>query len=274
MKKTALITGATSGLGLSYAKYFAARGYDLIITGRREPIIRENAEKLRTQFHVEVEVLIVELSNQGGIDSLISQIRNKRIDVLVNNAGFGLKPEFADTPLEDMEKMLCLQIWCVTRLTRFILKDMIQNDSGTIINISSDGAFAVMPHNVLYSSTKLYILNLTEGLHLELAGTKISVQAVCPGFIDSDFHESAGMHMDKGKTGFMGFRKPDEIVADAMKDLEKGKVVSVPDTGAKLIRLMVRFLPRSLFYKMVVLFSNRIRAKNSGKKTNMQNSGR
>ena len=274
MRKTALITGATSGLGLSYAKYFAERGYDLIITGRRETIICKNAEDLRARFQVDVVVLIVDLSSREGIDSLIAQIQDRRIDVLVNNAGFGLKPEFADTPQEDIEKMLCLQVWCVTKLTRLILKDMIQKNSGTVINISSDGAFAVMPHNVLYSSTKLYILNFTEGLHLELAGTNVSVQAVCPGFIDSDFHESAGMHMDKGKKGFMGFRKPDAVVADAMRDLEKGKVVSVPDTGAKLIRLMVGFLPRSLFYKMAMSFSNRVRAKNSGKRSDTQGSRR
>ncbi|MCA5960844.1 SDR family NAD(P)-dependent oxidoreductase [Blautia sp. RD014234] len=96
-------------------------------------------------------------------------------------------------------KMLYLQILCVTQLTHCVLKGMLQRHDGIIINISSDGAFAVMPHNVLYSSTKLYILNFTEGLHTELVGTGVHVQAVCPGFIDSHFHENAGMHMDKNK---------------------------------------------------------------------------
>lgn len=261
MKKTALITGATSGLGLSYAKFFASQGYDLIITGRREQIIRENALRMRAQFQIEVEVIIVELSAVEGVDHLISKIQNRKIDVLVNNAGFGLKPAFVDTPEEDIDKMLYLQIWCVTKLTQFVLREMVQRDAGVIINISSDGAFAVMPRNVLYSSTKLYLLNFTEGLHMELAETNISVQAVCPGFIDSHFHESAGMRRDQSRKGFMEFRKPDDIVADAMKDLAKGKVVSVPGASAKVIRILVRLLPRKTFYKVSSRISKTIQSK-------------
>lgn len=255
MKNTVLITGATSGLGLSYAKYFASAGYDLILTGRRREIIQKNAETLQKRYHIKAEVLIVELSDPNGISHLLSCIRDRDIHVLVNNAGFGLKPFFADTPQKDIEKMLYLQILCVTQLTHCVLKGMLQRHDGIIINISSDGAFAVMPHNVLYSSTKLYILNFTEGLHTELVGTGVHVQAVCPGFIDSHFHENAGMHMDKNKKGLFGFRQPDDIVADAMKDFRKGKVVSVPDTGAKLIRFMGRFMPRKAFYKMSASFS-------------------
>lgn len=258
MKKTALITGATSGLGLSYAKFFAAQGCDLIITGRREQIVRANADHIHSQFHVNVEVITGDLSTQEGLKSLIAQLQARQIDILVNNAGFGLKPTFVDTPAEDIEKMLYLQVWCITKLTHFVLKCMVERNCGTIINISSDGAFAVMPHNVLYSSTKIFILNLTEGLHLELAGTNIVVQAVCPGFIDSHFHESAGMNVDKAKTGFLGFRKPDDIVADAMWDLEKGIVVSIPDTGGKAIRTIVKFIPRKMYYKVIAAFSKKM----------------
>lgn len=255
MKKTVLITGATSGLGLAYAKYFAAEGYDLILTGRRKEVIYQNAEKLRERYHSDVTVVIVELSTQEGVDALIGQIKDRKIDVLVNNAGFGLKNTFVDIPEEDNVSLLYLQTTCVVRLTHFVLKNMCERNEGTIINISSDGAFAVMPHNVLYSSSKLFILNFTEGLHMELAKTGIQVQVVCPGFIDSHFHESADMHVDKSKKGLFGFRKPEDIVADAMKDLKKGKVLSIPDRGARLIRGIVRFLPRPLFYKAVNLFS-------------------
>ena len=149
MSKTALITGATSGLGLSYARYFASKGCNLIITGRREDVIRKNAESLQNQFHVNVEVIIAELSSLDGINRFLSQIGDRTIDILVNNAGFGLKPAFVDTPEADVEKMLYLQVWCVTKLTHFVLKGMVQRNSGAIINISSDGAFAVLPHNVL-----------------------------------------------------------------------------------------------------------------------------
>lgn len=137
MKKTALITGATSGLGLSYADYFASKGYDLIITGRREEIIKSNARRLQDQYKVHAEAVIAELSTEDGVKRLISFIGNRKIDVFVNNAGFGLKPEFVHTPVEDVERILYLQVWCVTKLTHFVLKGMVQRNSGTIINISS-----------------------------------------------------------------------------------------------------------------------------------------
>ena len=262
MKKLALITGATSGLGLSYAKYFASKGYDLIITGRREEVIRKNADNLKKQYNVDVAVIIVELSSKEGVDFLISSIKNCEIAVLVNNAGFGLKSTFVDTSEADIEGLLYLHTCCVTRLTHYVLKNMEMRNEGSIINISSDGAFAVMPHNVLYSSAKLFILNFTEGLHMELAKTNIHVQAVCPGFIDSNFHESAGMHVNKSRKGLFAFHNPDDIVVDAMKDFEKGIVVSVPDGGAKLIRFMVKLMPRKMFYKKVTTLASTL----SGKK--------
>lgn len=261
MAKTAVITGATSGLGLSYAKYYARQGLDLMITGRRREILLQNAQELQNQSHVTVQPFIGDLSSPYGVDSLAGLLRGRQIDVLVNNAGFGLKPTFAETPEDDVEKMMVLQIGCVTKLTHIVLQGMLQRGSGVIINISSDGAFAVMPHNVVYSSTKLYIVNFTEGLHMELAGTGVQVQAVCPGFIDSHFHEAAGMRMDKNRKGLFAFRHPDDIVADAMKDLQKGRVVSVPDAGAKMMKTFVRFLPRRLFYKSAVSFSKRFTGK-------------
>lgn len=251
MNQTALITGATSGLGLSYAAYFAARGYRLILTGRREEVIRKHARELEQAYHVPVKVVIVELSDREGVDQLKAAAGDCEIDVLVNNAGFGLKPLFADTTEEEIERLLYLQVQCVARLTHFVLKGMLERGRGMVINISSNGAFAVMPHNVLYSSSKLFILNFTEGLHMELAGTGVRVQAVCPGFIDSHFHESAGMRVDKSRRGIFGFRDPDEVVRDAMRDLERGIVVSVPDRGGRIMRQMVRWMPRNVFYKKI-----------------------
>lgn len=256
MKKTALITGATSGLGLSYAKYFAGKGYDLIITGRREAIIRKNADDLKRRFGVDVTVIIAELSSREGVDFLLASIKGRGIAVLVNNAGFGLKPAFVDTEAKDIERILTLQTYCVVRLTHSILKEMVRKNEGSIINISSDGAFAVMPHNVMYSSTKLFILNFTEGLHMELANTNIHIQAVCPGFIDSHFHESAGMRVEKKKNGLFAFRNPDDLVTDAMRDFKKGVVVSVPDRGARLIRFFVKLMPRKMFYKKISAFAS------------------
>ena len=124
MKKLALITGATSGLGLSYAAYFASQGYDLIVTGRRREALFSNGKKWREQYHVNVETILVELSDREEVRRLIEHVGDREIDMLVNNAGFGLKPVFADTSEEEMERILSLQVWCVTKLTHFVLQRM------------------------------------------------------------------------------------------------------------------------------------------------------
>jgi len=257
MKHAVLITGATSGLGLAYAKEYAKRGYNLIITGRREYKIIENAKYIENTYHVKVKAVIVDLAKEEGLNLLLNEINEEEIEVLVNNAGFGLKPVFSEVPKEDMDRIMFLQMNAVVLLTQNILKQMLPRQKGTIINISSDGAFAVMPRNILYSSTKLFILNFTEGLYMELIDTAIQVQVVCPGFIDSDFHESAGMKVIKKKKGFMKFNAPEKIVDLAMRDLKKGRVVSVPGTDAKIIQVMTRLLPRKLFYKLIINFTRK-----------------
>lgn len=254
-KEIAVITGATSGLGLAYAERMASDGYDLIITGRREEIIKANAERLKREYGCEVEICIADLSNETGLEKLINIVDDRNISVLVNNAGFGLKTEFIDTSLSDIERLLYLQILTVTKLTYVILNGMKERNRGTIINISSDGTFAVMPKNVVYSSSKLYIINFTEGLHMELADYDIRVQVVCPGFIDSDFHDRAGMAVDKSRKGIFGFNSPGDIVNIAMEDLRKNAVVCVPDKGAKLVRSIGKYMPRKIFYRFAVRFS-------------------
>ena len=254
MNKTALITGATSGLGLAYANEYARRGYDLVITGRRKEKIESNAKDITKQYGIHVLVVIVDLSNENGINKLLEIIKNKEIDVLVNNAGFGLKPYFADLLVDDIEKMIYLQTNAIVLLVHAVMQGMIRRNHGTIINISSDGAFAVIPKNVLYSSTKLFIKNFTEGIHMELMDTEIKIQVVCPGFIDSDFHENAGMKVNKKQKGFMKFSQPEDIVRKAMKDIENGKVVSVIGADAKFIRFLANILPKKLYYSFGVHF--------------------
>ena len=186
---------------------------------------------------------------------MIDFIGSRDVSVLVNNAGFGLKTEFIDTKYCDIDRLLYLQIMSVTKLTYFVLQKMKQRNEGIIINISSDGAFAVMPKNVVYSSSKLYIINFTEGLHMELADYNIKLQVVCPGFIDSDFHERAGMRVDKTRKGIFRFYKPIDIVESAMNDLRKNVVVCVPDKGGKLIRCIGKYMPRKMFYQYAAKFA-------------------
>lgn len=254
-KGLAVITGATSGLGLAYAEYWASNGYDLIITGRREELIKTNAARIQSEYGCSVEICIAELSNEQGINNLIDFIGSRDVSVLVNNAGFGLKTEFIDTKYSDIDRLLYLQIMSVTKLTYFVLQKMKRHNKGTIINISSDGAFAVMPKNVVYSSSKLYIVNFTEGLHMELMNYNIKLQVVCPGFIDSYFHERAGMKVDKTQKWIFKFSEPMDVVNKAMEDLKRNVVVCVPDKGGKLVKFIGKYIPREIFYKQAIKFA-------------------
>lgn len=249
MEQYALITGATSGLGLAYARRFAQEGYNLIITGRRKEIIEKRAGEIRAAYGCRTEVILVDLAQEAGVRTLLEALPGKNIDVLVNNAGFGLRTEFADTDIDDLKRLIFLETTAVTEITHYVLAGMKERGTGRIINISSDGAFAVVPKNVIYASVKRFLVTLTQGLHLELAGSGIRVQVVCPGFIDTDFHESAGMHVDKARKGIFAFQKPEDVVEAAMKDLAKGRVCCIPDRGGKLIKALGEYLPEKAYYR-------------------------
>ena len=133
-----------------------------------------------------------------------------------------------------MKRLIYLQTIAVAEITHYVLRGMKERNKGIIINISSDGAFAVVPGNVTYAAAKRFIVTLTEGLHMELMGTGIRVQAVCPGFVDTDFLENNGMYVDKTRKGMFGLRQPGEVVDEAMKEFEKGSIVCVPDKAGKL----------------------------------------
>lgn len=257
MEQYALITGATSGLGLAYAKWFAKEGYDLVITGRRKEIIERRAAEIRTQYDRRVCVVLVDLAEEEGVRTLLDSLAEKQIDVLVNNAGFGFCTDFTGTDIRDLKRLIYLQTTAVAELTYHVLQDMKKRNRGRIINISSDGAFAVVPRNVTYAATKRFIVTLTEGLHMELAGTGIRVQAVCPGFVDTDFHESNGMPVDKSRKGMFAFRQPDDVVEEAMRDFDKGSVICVPDKVGKIVKAMADYLPKKAYYRFAGNFADK-----------------
>lgn len=253
----ALITGATSGLGLAYAKWFAGKGYDLIMTGRRKEVIERRAQEIRDKFACKVIVILVDLAQEDGVRKLLASLEGREIHVLVNNACFGFRTSFSDTDIDGLKRLIYLQTIAVAEITHYVLRGMKERNKGIIINISSDGAFAVVPGNVTYAAAKRFIVTLTEGLHMELAGYGIHVQAVCPGFIDSDFHESAGMKVDKSRKGMFAFRRPEDVVREAMESFAKGKVVCIPDRTGKFIKALADLLPKKTYYRMAGGFAAR-----------------
>lgn len=242
MKKTALITGATSGLGLSYARYFAARDFDLILVGRR-PLLHQRCAQLRGEYGVKAIPLFLDLGKEGGVDALLAAVEGQQIDVLVNNAGFGLSRPLMEAEEEQIRKLCYLHMDALTRLCRVLGAGMVRRGRGHIINISSSAAFVHASGTALYSASKAYVLSFTQGLALELAGSGVQVQAVCPGMVDTDFHTRMGVSRTEGFRKFLPFRSPDAVVADAMADLHRGKTVSIPDRGGRLLRQVERLWP-------------------------------
>lgn len=253
----ALITGATSGLGLAYATWFAGKGYDLIVTGRRKEVIERRAQEIRDKYACRVMVILADLAREDGVRKLLASLEGREIHVLVNNACFGFRSSFSDTDVDGLKRLIYLQTTAVAEITHHVLKGMKERNKGSIINISSSGAFLVVPGNVTYAAAKRFVVTLTEGLHMELMGTGIRVQAVCPGFVDTDFHENNGMHVDKTRTGMFGFRQPEEVVDEAMKEFEKGRVVCIPDKAGKLVRVMAEYMPKRMYYRFANDFVNK-----------------
>ncbi|HET8706878.1 MAG TPA: SDR family oxidoreductase, partial [Pseudomonadales bacterium] len=190
---TALITGASSGIGLELAKLFAKDGHGLVLVARRENALEQLAQTLRTQHNVAVDVIAMDLAVSGAAEKLVAEInvRNRQIDVLVNNAGFGTNGNFAESPLSGWQQMMQLNMVTLTELTHLLLPGMRERRFGKILNISSVAGLQSCPNFAVYAATKAYVLWLSEALREELAGEGISVTTVCPGATATDFHRVA-----------------------------------------------------------------------------------
>ncbi|MFC1558202.1 SDR family NAD(P)-dependent oxidoreductase [candidate division KSB1 bacterium] len=252
--KTALITGATSGIGAVFAEKFAARGYELIITGRRKDLIEKTADNIRTNYNIDVTVIIAELSDDNDIDSLVSTIKDtENLEILINNAGFGKKNNFLEEDITTHEKMLKVHCLATMKLTYAALPVMIKNKKGTIINVSSIAGLFPLPKSPVYSATKSFINIFSESIHLELKGTGVRIQALCPGMTRTDFHTRIGLeesevYKDKGLRKAMS---AEEVVEESLKCLKKNKVICIPGSNNKFISILPRILTKSQIYKIL-----------------------
>ena len=190
MKNTALITGATSGLGLSYAKYFASAGYDLILTGRRREIIQKNAEILQKRYHIKAEVLIVELSDPNGISHLLSCIRDRDIHVLVNNAGISMRALFEDLELDVIRRLMDVNFWGTVYCTKFALPYILKT-KGSLVGIISVAGFLGLPGRTGYSASKFAVRGFLNTLRVENLKKGLHVLVAAPGFTASNIRKTA-----------------------------------------------------------------------------------
>ncbi|MBA4385181.1 MAG: NAD(P)-dependent oxidoreductase [Anaerolinea sp.] len=250
--KTALITGATSGIGAAFAKRLAHDGYNLIVTGRRKDKITALANELSEAYHVNVEVIIVELSDIVELEALVERIMNQHIDILINNAGFGINRYFCEEDPGIQEKMVHVHIICPMRLIHAVLPNMISKGNGAIINVSSIGAFLSIPKNTIYLGTKAFLRAFTESLHIELMGTGVKVQVLCPGLVRTDFHEKLGISKAEQKNkGLVRWRSPEEIVDISIKGLKKNEVVCIPGWSTRIRTFLLSILPGRIYYGLI-----------------------
>jgi hypothetical protein len=250
-KKTALITGATSGIGKAYAKRYAAMGYDLILTGRRKQVITALATELERAYGITAAVIIAELATEKGIRAVLTAIKNtRRLAVLVNNAGYGVEGLFKDLPVKEHLNMVAVHVNASLRFLHAALPRMVEHRSGTIINVASLGAFTPAPINGVYGGTKALLVILTETLHMEVRRYGVRVQALCPGFTHTDFHRKMGIGDELNRNRMIFWMMPDRVVDISLRSLEKGKVVCIPGFINRILFRIARLLPRRLYYWM------------------------
>ena len=249
-KRTVIITGATSGIGAEYARRFASEGYNLIITGRREAKIKALADELSRKNGINVEVVIIELSDIQAVEKFVEKIKARDIDILVNNAGFGTLRFFHRESLRTHEDMVAVNILCAVKLTYAILPMMLKKNDGIIINVSSAGAYLPTPNQSTYTGTKAFLRAFSEALHFELIGTGVKIQAVCPGLTKTDMPIRLGVPADQiVDHGPFKWITPEEVVDASLKCLKKDKVVCIPGRLTRLQVFIRSILPDSLYYK-------------------------
>jgi short-subunit dehydrogenase len=240
---TALVTGATSGLGLAFARRLAADGLDLVLVARDVARLDRVAAELRTAYGRRVEVLPADLTDREQLRRVADRVgdRARPVDLLVNNAGFGLGRRFTDGALTDEERMVDLLIRAVLVLSHAAAGPMRDRGRGAILNVSSVSGFVVMGS---YSAAKAWVTSFSEGLANELGPHGVQVTAVCPGFVHTEFHQRAGLRMSQMPR--FGWLDADDVVDAALADVRRRRVVSVPSARYKSVVAVSRLAPRSV----------------------------
>lgn len=239
---TALVTGATAGIGLEFARQLAARGDDLVLVARDVARLEAVAKELRTSYGVEVEVLPADLTDPEQLERVEDRLRDRGrpVDVLVNNAGFGLKAGFLDNPIQVEQAQQDVLVRAVLRLTHAALGGMTERGHGGVINVSSVAAF--FPRGT-YSAAKAWVNSFSAWANNEYAARGVRVMALCPGFVRTEFHERLGVDRDSSAPRPL-WLEADRLVRDALADFDRGRAMSIPSKRYKTIVVASRLVPR------------------------------
>lgn len=239
----ALVTGATAGLGREFARQLAGLGYDLVLVARDAQRLDLVASELRELAGAESELIAADLTRDEDVDGVVERIDRSPIHLLVNNAGFGTRGSLARASREEQDAMVRLHVLASHRLAQAALQSMVGRKRGVIINVSSIASFITSPGNVNYSASKAWQRVFTESLALELRGKGVYVQALCPGYTNTEFHERGGMN--KGHVPGWWWLDAEDVVASSLRAVRRRRpVVVVPGVGYKVVVLLLRILPR------------------------------
>ena len=243
---TALITGATAGIGEAFTRLLAGKGFDLVLVARDEARLKDRATTLASKYGIKTEILVADLSIESGVTKVIDRLTDstKPIEVLINNAGFGLNKSFLKSDLAAETGLLDVLVRTPMQLSHSVLPQMVARNSGTIINVSSVAGWIA---GGTYSAAKSYVTVFSEYLNTELKGTKVKVSALCPGFTHTEFHARGKMKMD-GLPSYL-WLDADRVVADSWKAAEAGRPLCIPGAQYKILSFISRFGPRPLVRK-------------------------
>lgn len=249
---TALVTGASGGIGYEFARVLARNGYDLVLTARNEKNLHEAAEQFAKEYGVTVEVIACDLATATAPRYLFDEIQRKNItiDILVNNAGFGDFGPFHTRDWDKTHAMIELNIKALTELTRLFLPDMVNRKAGKIVNVASTAAFQAGPLMSVYYASKAYVLSFSEAIAYELRDTGVTVTALCPGPTESGFLAAANLKnsgLFKGKK----IASSREVAEYGYEAMMQGKVVAIQGTLNRLAAFLVQLAPRALARKIV-----------------------
>jgi short-subunit dehydrogenase len=249
---TALVTGATAGLGAAFTRRLAREGHDLVIVARAADRLAAAGRRLAADHGVAVEALPADLTTDQGCAEVSARLadRDRPVDVLVNNAGMGLSGGFVNRPVEESIRLTQLNVLAVLRLTHAALRPMVDRGRGDIVNVSSVAGFTPGTRDSTYAASKAWVTSFSESLYAQTGGTGVRVLALCPGFVHTEFHERAGLNMSALPDWL--WTDADDVVAAGLRALRRGKAICVPGRQYQAIVGIARHAPRSLLRRAAV----------------------